>query len=159
MRTVIDESTREGLAIDVARRLSSDDVRERLSDLFVRRGIPGPIRSDHGPECTAQVVREWLERVGVGTLSIEPGSPWENGSIASFHGQLSDELLNCEVFDTLLEAKVLIERWRVRYHTVRPHSSLGYRPPAPAALVPWTPALGAALLGPAAMVVAVGSLT
>ena len=103
-------------------------------------------------------VREWLGRVGVTMLSIEPGSPWENGSIESFHGKLTDELLACEIFDTLLEAKVLIERWRVRYNTVRPHSSLGYRPPAEA-IVPWTPALGAAPLGPASMAGAVGALT
>jgi putative transposase len=90
--------------------------------------------------------------VGVTTPYIEPGSPWENGYIESFNGKLSDEPLGCEVFDTLLEAKVLIERWRVRYNTVRPHSSLKYRPPAPEAIVPWTPALGAALLGPTSMV-------
>lgn len=159
MLTVIDEFTRECLAIDVARRLTSDDVLERLSDLFVRRGMPGHIRSDNGPEFTAKAVREWLGRVGVTTLYIEPGSPWENGYIESFNGKLSDELLAGEVFDTLLEAKVLIERWRVLYNTVRPHSSLGYRPPAPEAIVPWTPALGAALLGPAAMTGTVGALT
>ena len=139
--------------------LSSDDVLERLSDLFVRRGVPEHIRSDNGPEFTAKAVREWLGRVGVTTLSIEPGSPWENGSIESSHGKLTDELLACEIFDTLLEAKVLIERWRVRYNTVRPHSSLGYRPPAPEAIVPWTTALGAAPLGPASMAGAVGALT
>jgi transposase InsO family protein len=159
MLTVIDESTRECLAIDVARQLRSDDVLERLSDLFVRRGVPEHIRSDNGPEFTAEAVREWLGRVGVETLYIEPGSPWENGYIESFNGKLSDELLDGEIFDTLLEAKVLIERYRVLYNTVRPHSSLGYRPPAPEAIVPWTPALGAALLGPAAMAGAVGALT
>jgi transposase InsO family protein len=151
MLTVIDECTRECLAIDVARRLGSDDVLERLADLFVRRGVPEHLRSDNGPEFTAKAVRDWLGRVGVTTLSIEPGSPWENGSIESFNGKLTDELLACEVFDTLLEARVLIERWRVQYNTVRPHSSLGYRPPAPEAIVPWTPALGASLLGPASM--------
>jgi len=159
MLTVIDEYTRECLAIDVARKLKADDVLERLADLFVRRGVPGHIRSDNGPEFTAKAVRGWLGRVGVTTLSIEPGSPWENGSIESFNGKLSDELLDREVFDTLLEAKVLVERWRVRYNTVRPHSSLGYRPPAPEAIVPWTPALGASLLSPASMAVAVGALT
>lgn len=159
MLNVIDEYTRECLAIDVARRLSSDDVLERLSDLFVRRGVPGHIRSDNGPEFTAKAVRDWLGRVGVGTLFIEPGSPWENGYIESFNGKLGDELLDGEVFDTLLEAKVLIERWRVRYNTVRPHSSLGYRPPAPEAVVPWTPALGASLLGPASMAGPAGALT
>ena len=159
MLTVIDEFTRECLAIDVARKLKSDDVLERLSDLFVRRAVPGHIRSDNGPEFTARAVRDWLGRVGVTTLYIEPGSPWENGYIESFNGKLSDELLDCEIFDTLLEAKVLIERWRVRYNTVRPHSSLGYRPPAPEAIVPWTPALGALLLGPASMAGTVGPLT
>jgi putative transposase len=159
MLRVIDEFTRECLAIDVARQLRSDDVLERLSDLLVRRGVPGHIRSDNGPEFTANAVREWLGRVGVKTLYIEPGSPWENGYIESFNGKLSDELLDGEIFDTLLEAKVLIERYRVLYNTVRPHSSLGYRPPAPEAVVPWTPALGASLLGPAAMAGAVGALT
>jgi transposase len=99
--------------------------------LFVRNGVPDHIRSDNGSEFTATRVREWLGRVGVKTLSIEPGSPWENGSIESFNGKLRDELLARELFDTLLEAKVLIERWRKAYNTVRPHSSLGYRPPAP----------------------------
>jgi putative transposase len=159
MLTVIGEFTRECLAIDVARQLSSDDVLERLSDLSVRRGVPEHIRSDNGPEFTAKAVREWLGRVGVTTLYIEPGSPWENGYIESFNGKLRDELLDCEVFDTLLEAKVLIERYRVRYNTVRPHSGLGYRPPAPEAIVPWTPAFGASLLLPAPMSEAIGALT
>jgi putative transposase len=104
-------------------------------------------------------VRGWLGRVGVKTLFIEPGSPWENGYVESFNGKLRDELLDREAFDTLLEAKVLIERWRVRYNTVRPHSSLGYRPPAPEAVATWTPALGAPLLGPAAMAGTVEKLT
>jgi putative transposase len=159
MLTVIDEFTRECLAIDVARQLKPDDVPGRLSDLFVRRGVPEHIRSDNGPEFTAKAVKEWLGRVGVTTLYIEPGSPWENGYIESFNGKLTDELLDGEVFDTLLEAKVLIERYRVLYNTVRPHSSPGYRPPAPEAIVPWTPALGASLLGPASMVGAVVALT
>ena len=131
MLTLIDEFTRECLAIDVERRLTSEQVLERLSDLFVRRGVPQYIRSDNGPEFTALKVREWLERVDVQTLFIEPGSPWENGYIESFNGKLRDELLNGEIFETLLEAKVLIERWRVEYNTIRPHSSLGYSPPAP----------------------------
>jgi transposase InsO family protein len=159
MLTVIDEFTRECLAIDVARRLTSDDVLERLSDLFVRRGVPAHIRSDNGPEFTAKAVREWLSRVDVTALYIEPGSPWENGYIESLNGKLSDELLACEMFDTLLEANVLIERWRRAYNAVRPHSSLGYRPPAPEAIVPWTSALGAALLSPASMAGAARSLT
>ena len=134
--TLIDEYTRECLAIDVARRLTSEDVLERLSDLFIRRAVPDYIRSDNGPEFTAKAVRGWLTNVGVKTLFIEPGSPWENGYIESFNGKLRDELLNVEIFDTLLEAKVLIERWRQEYNTVRPHSSLGYRSPAPEAVLP-----------------------
>ena len=133
---LIDEFTRECLSIDVARRLGGDDVLERLTDLFVRRGTPQHIRSDNGPEFTATAVREWLGKVGVRTLYIEPGSPWENGYVESFNGKLRDELLNREVFDTVLEAKVLTERWRVHYNTRRPHSGLGYRPPAPEALMP-----------------------
>lgn len=136
MLTVIDEHTRECLSIDVARKLSSEDVLERLSDLFIRCGVPDYIRSDNGPEFTAHCVRDWLESVEVKTLFIEPGSPWENGYIESFNGKLRDELLDREVFDTLLEAKVLVERWRQMYNTVRPHSSLGYRPPAPEATQP-----------------------
>jgi len=136
MLTLIDEYTRECLAIDVARKLKNEDVLERLSDLFVRRGVPQYIRSDNGPEFTANKVRDWLRSVEVQTLFIEPGSPWENGYIESFNGKLRDELLNCELFDTLLEAKVLVERWRHHYNTVRPHSSLGYRPPAPEAIQP-----------------------
>jgi transposase InsO family protein len=159
MLGVIDEFTRECLAIDVARKLKADDVLERLSDLLVRRGVPEHIRSDNGPEFTAKAVRQWLGRVGVTTLYIEPGSPWENGYIESFNGKLTDELLACEVFDTLLEAKVLIERWRVRYNTVRPHSALGYRPPAPEAIRPWTPDHGAAPRRPASMAAVVGTLT
>ena len=159
MLTVIDEYSRECLAIDVARRLTSDDVLKRLANLFVRRGVPEHIRSDNGPEFTAKAVREWLGRVRVKALFIEPGSPWENGYVESFNGKLLDELLDGEVFDTLLEAKVLSERWRVRYNTVRPHSSLGYRPPAPEAIVPWSLALGASLLGPPPMAATFGALT
>ncbi|MCJ7621312.1 MAG: IS3 family transposase [Anaerolineae bacterium] len=135
--TVMDEYSRECLAIDVGRRITSDDVLERLTELFVQRGVPAYVRSDNGPEFTATVVREWLERVGVKTLYIEPGSPWENGYIESFNGKLRDELLNGETFDTVLEAQVLVENWRRHYNAVRPHSSLGYRPPAPEALQPW----------------------
>jgi transposase InsO family protein len=137
MLTLLDEYTRECLSIDVGRRLSREDVLERLTDLFIRRAVPEYLRSDNGAEFTAKAVREWLERVGVKTLFIEPGSPWENGYIESFQGKLRDELLNREVFETLLEAKVLIERWRQEYNHVRPHSSLGYRPPAPEAIQPW----------------------
>jgi transposase InsO family protein len=140
--TVVDEFTRECLAIDVGRRMTSDDVLERLTFLFVMRGVPDYLRSDNGGEFTAKAVREWLARVGVHTLFIAPGSPWENGYNESFNGKLQDELLQREIFYTLLEAKVLIERWRVHYNTERPHSALGYRPPAPVAAA-W-PALAAA---------------
>lgn len=138
MLTVIDEFTRECLAIDVARKLSSEDVLERLSDLFIHRGVPEHIRSDNGAEFTATKVREWLQRIDVKTLYIEPGSPWENGYVESFNGKLRDELLEREIFDTLWEAKVIIERRRREYNTVRPHSSLGYRPPAPEAVQAWS---------------------
>lgn len=133
MLTIVDEFTRECLAIDVARKLGSDDVLERLAWLMATRGVPQHIRSDNGPEFTAQVVRDWLAKVGVKTLFIEPGSPWENGYVESFNGKLRDELLDREIFYTLEEAKVLIETWRKHYNQVRPHSALGYRPPAPEA--------------------------
>src|SRR4051812_24937618 len=119
MLNVIDEYTRECLAIDVARKLKADHVLERLTELFVRRGVPEHIRSDNRPEFTAKAVREWLGRVGVRALYNEPGSPWENGYVESFKGKLCDELLDREVFDTLLEAKMLIERWRRSYNNVR----------------------------------------
>jgi transposase InsO family protein len=131
MLTLVDEYTRECLAIDVARKLTSDDVLERLSWLMATRGVPEHIRSDNGPEFTATIVREWLTKVGVKTLFIEPGSPWENGYVESFNGTLRDELLDREIFYSLTEAKVLIEMWRKHYNGIRPHSSLGYRPPAP----------------------------
>ena len=134
--TIVDEYTRECLAIEVARRLRSDDVLFRLAELFVQRGVPQHIRSDNGPEFAAMAVREWLQRVGVQTLFITPGSPWENGYIESFNGRLRDELLNRELFDTLWEVQVLVERWRQTYNRIRPHSALGYRPPAPEAIAP-----------------------
>jgi len=149
--TLIDEYSRECLSIDVARSLTSEDVLERLTMLFITRGVPDYIRSDNGSEFTATAVRGWLNRVGVKTLFIEPGSPWENGYNESFNGKLRDELLNAEIFDTLLEAKVLIERWRCHYNTVRPHSSLGYRPPAPEAIQTWPPDSGATPLRLVAM--------
>lgn len=131
--TVIDEYSRECLAIAVERRLQSDDVLSCLDELFVRHGPPEHIRSDNGSEFTAGAVRQWLGRLGVRTLYIEPGSPWENGYNESFNGKFRDELLNGEIFYSLKEAQVLIERWRFEYNTFRPHSSLGYRPPAPEA--------------------------
>jgi transposase InsO family protein len=141
---IVDEYTRECLAIDTARRLTSEDVLERLTFLLITRGVPDYIRSDNGAEFTSQAVREWLAKVGVQTLFIEPGSPWENGYCESFNGKLRDELLDREIFYTLLEAKVLIERWRGHYNTQRPHSALGYRPPAPEAIFPGPAAADAA---------------
>ena len=102
-----------------------------LSDLFIERGVPVHIRSDNGPEFIAKRVRNWLEKLQVRPLYIEPGSPWENGYIESFNGKMRDELLNGEIFYSLKEAQVLIEMWQKNYNMVRPHSSLGYRPPVP----------------------------
>ena len=148
MLTVVDEYTRECLAIDVERRADAMSVLERLAALFLEQGAPDYLRSDNGSEFTARMVRNWLERVGVKTLFIEPGSPWENGYVESFNGKFRDECLNGETFDTVAEAKVLIERWRREYNQVRPHSALGYRPPAPEAILPLPP--GSAPLHPAA---------
>jgi len=138
MLNIIDEYSRECLTMLVKRHITSQDVIDQLFELIIFRGIPEHIRSDNGPEFTAKVIRRWLNRVGVKTLFIEPGSPWENGYIESFNGKLRDELLNREIFTTLTEAKVLIEQWRKDYNQVRPHSSLGYRPPAPQARIPVT---------------------
>jgi len=107
------------------RPLNSDDVLDRLAQLFIARGIPEHIRSDNGSEFTAKAVRDWRGRLGVGTLFIEPGSPGEHSYLESFNGKLRDELLNLEIFDTLLESQVLVERWRKPYNTLRPHSALG----------------------------------
>jgi len=131
---IIDEFTRECLCVRVERRLNSRDVIDALFDLFVLRGVPEHLRSDNGAEFTARAVRNWLGKLGVKTLFIEPGSPWENGYIESFNGKMRDELLNREIFMTLQEAKVLIANWRQEYNRFRPHSSLGYRPPAPEAI-------------------------
>ena len=133
---IMDEYTRECLCILVNRHITADDVIEVLSNLFITVGIPEHIRSDNGPELTAKALRKWLTDLGVRTLFIEPGSPWENGYIESFNGKLRDELLNREIFTTLWEAKVLIENWRREYNEIRPHSSLGYRPPAPRTILP-----------------------
>jgi transposase InsO family protein len=113
-----------------------------MADLFLDRGAPEYIRSDNGPEFTAELVRSWLDQLDVQTLFIEPGSPWENGYVESFNGKLRDEFLNGEIFYTLYEAKVLIERWRREYNGVRPHSSLGYRPPAPETVMQLPPRIG-----------------
>ena len=147
---VVDEYTRECLSIDVGRKLKSEDVLDRLTELFIRRGLPDHIRSDNGPEFTSKRVRHWLSDLGVKTLFIDPGSPWENGYVESFNGKMRDELLNREIFYTLDEAKTLVERWRHVYNRIRPHSSLGYRPPAPETKEPWPP--GFAPLRPTAMV-------
>jgi transposase InsO family protein len=136
--TLIDEYSRQCLALVVDRSIKSDDVLHTLSNLFLIYGIPENIRSDNGPEFTAKAVRRWLQRIGVKTAFIEPGSPWENGYNESFNGKLRDEVLNREIFYNLKEAKVLIENWRKEYNTVRPHSSLGYRPPAPEVVQPLT---------------------
>ncbi|BAJ81209.1 putative transposase for insertion sequence element [Acidiphilium multivorum AIU301] len=144
--SIIDEASRECLALPVARRLRSEDVLGALAGLFVTRGPPAHIRSDNGPEFIARAVREWLGRIGVKTLYITPGSPWENGYCESFNGSLRDELLNGEIFYTLAEAQILIEAWRRHYNTVRPHSSLGYRPPAPETATPPRPPSGSASL-------------
>ncbi len=122
----------------MARKLKSTDVIEALADLFILRGVPAHIRSDNGPEFIALALRQWIAAVGAKTAYIEPGSPWENGYCESFNGKLRDELLNGEIFYTLKEAKTVIEVWRRHYNAVRPHSSLGYRPPAPLATV-WPP--------------------
>ena len=122
--------------IRVKRKLNSVDVIDVLTDLFILRGPPAYIRSDNGAEFTAEAVREWIAAVGAKTAYIEPGSPWENGYIESFNARFRDELLNGEIFYTLKEAQIVIEQWRNHYNTVRPHSALGYRPPAPESFIP-----------------------
>ncbi len=144
--TIIDEASRECLALIVARQLKHEDVMAALAELFIERGPPANIRSDNGSEFIATAVQKWLGKVGVKTLYITPGSSWETGYTESFNGSLRDELLNGEIFYSLAEAKVLIEAWRRHYNTVRPHSSLGYRPPAPEASTPPLPASGSASL-------------
>lgn len=132
---ILDEFTRECLAIRIRRKLNSLDVIDVLTDLFILRGVPAYIRSDNGPEFVAQAVRGWIAAVGAKTAFIEPGSPWENGYCESFNGRLRDELLNGEIFYSLREAQIIIEAWRRHYNTRRPHSALGYRPPAPEAII------------------------
>ena len=129
------EDSRECLAIRVDRKLNSGNVIDALSDLFILRGVPSFIRSDNGPEFIAQALRGWIKAVGAKTAYIEPGSPWENGYCESFNARFRDELLNGEIFYSLREAQILIEEWRKHYNTKRPHSALGYRPPAPEAIV------------------------
>ena len=143
---VVDEYTRECLALEVERCMEAVDVVEVLRKIIAERGAPENIRSDNGAEFIANAVQQWLGQIGVKTLYIAPGSPWENGYNESFNGSLRDELLNGEIFYSLAEAKVLIEAWRRHYNTVRPHSSLGYRPPAPETASPPYPASGSASL-------------
>jgi len=128
---VMDEYSRECLAIEVRRRLTSQGVQEVLGALFLQHGCPAYIRSDNGPEFIAHALREWYGQLEVAPLFIEPGSPWENGYVESFNGKLRDELLNGELFYTLQESQIIIERWRRQYNTCRPHSALGYQPPTP----------------------------
>ena len=132
---VVDGSTRGALAVRVACRLKATDVIDVLADLFIARGVPAHIRSDNGPEFAAIAVKGWITGVGARIAHIEPRSPWENGCVESFDGKFRDELLSCEIFDTLAKAKVLIEQWRVYYNTARPHFSLGYGPAAPEMVV------------------------
>ena len=136
LMTLIDEFTRKCLAVRVARRINAIGVIETLADAMLFEGVPAFIRSDNGPEMVAKVLRQWLSGLGTKSLYIEPGSPWENGYCESFNGKLRDECLNGEIFYSLREAKVVIEQWRIHYNTRRPHSALGYRPPAPATIVP-----------------------
>jgi transposase InsO family protein len=136
MLNVLDEFSRECLAIRVDRKLKAADVIDVLSDLFILRGVPAHIRSDNGPEFIAKSVQSWIAAVGARTAYITPGSPWENGYVESFNAQIRNELLNGEIFYTLKEAQIMIEGWRRHYNTVRPHGALGYRPPAPEVFVP-----------------------
>ena len=129
--TLLDEHTRECLALRVERQLGSNEVIETLAAVMTMHGIPEYLRSDNGPEFIARELRAWLQGVGAAPLYIEPGSPWENGYCESFNGKLRDECLNGERFYSLREAQVVVEQWRIEYNTRRPHSALGYRPPAP----------------------------
>jgi putative transposase len=132
---IIDEFTRECLVSFAARKIKSQDVIDQLYNLFIFRGIPDHIRSDNGPEFTSKAIRKWLGRLGVKTLYIEPGSPWENGYIESFNGKLRDELLDREIFYNLEEARILIEARRKEYNHIRPHSAKNNRPPVPEAIL------------------------
>lgn len=133
--TVIDEYTRKCLRIEIKPNLNATHVLEVLAELFLKEGLPDYIRSDNGSEFTAQKVQNWLKKLNVKTAYITPGSPWENGYNERFNGILRDELLNGEIFYTLNEAQTLVEQWRKHYNQVRPHSSLGYKPPAPEAKI------------------------
>lgn len=128
--SLIDEHTRECLALRVDRGLTSEDVINTLADLFQTRGIPKCIRSDNGPEFVSKAIRSWLERLGIEVLYIAPGSPWENGYVESFHSKIRDEFLNRELFENLRSAQAQTEMWRDDYNHHRPHSSLNYQTPA-----------------------------
>lgn len=132
---IIDEYTRECLLSKAARSFTHQDVMGCLTNLFCERGVPVHIRSDNGPEFIARRLQAWLDRLAVIPLFIEPGSPWENGFIESFNGKMRDEFLNGEIFYSVKEAEILIEQWRIEYNTIRPHSALGYKPPAPKAVI------------------------
>jgi transposase InsO family protein len=148
MLTLIDEYTRECLAIHCARSIGADQVIEVLADVMLERGTPEHIRSDNGPEFIATELRQWLDDLEVKPLYIEPGSPWENGYCESFNGTLRDELLNGELFYGLKELQVIVGQWVRHYNTERPHSSLGYRPPAPQA---WLRSQARGVSGPGSM--------
>ncbi len=140
---IIDEFSRECLALYSARSIRSEQVMNVLADLFLDHGVPDNIRSDNGPEFIAIALKKWLANLGVKTQYIEPGSPWENGYCESFNGKLRDKLLDGEIFTTLKEAQVVIEAWRRHYNTRRPHRSLGGRPPAPVTI--FAPPMGGAM--------------
>lgn len=128
--SIVDEYTRECLALVVGRSITAEDVLDVVAELFVVRGVPGHLRSDNGPEFIAQALRRWLEWTEAKTLYIAPGAPWENGYAEAFHSRLRDELLNVEEFTNVAEARVMAERWQVEYNHRRPHSALGYQTPA-----------------------------
>ena len=127
--SVVDEYTRECLALNVDRSITSEDVIDTLSQLFATRGVPQAIRSDNGPEFVSRAIQRWLRRVRVETLNIAPGSPWQNGYAESFHSRLRDELLQVEEFESLQAARKLSLHWKDDYNHYRPHSSLGYQTP------------------------------
>jgi transposase InsO family protein len=156
MLTVMDEFTRECLAIRVGRRLGASDVIDLLSDRFILRGVPGHIRSDNGPEFVAEAMQGWIAALGATTAYIAPGSPWENGHVESFNARLRDELPDGEIFHSLREAGIVIDSWRRHYNMVRPHGALGYKPPAPEVLLPSSarPATPSRTASPAALALA-----
>ncbi len=147
--SLVDEYTRECLALEVARSITASDAIDVLAEVFIIRGVPGHVRSDNGPEFIARAIRSYLKKADVQTLYVAPASPWENGYAESFHSRLRDELLNAELFADLREARGLADRWRNEYNHRRPHSSLGYVAPATYAATLTGPPVGAAPLPPA----------